>query len=128
MSECATELNGLPTINGCPSDNEIFFVANAMGGSGLGGYGWRKWSDIKKCVISSVTPYIGVVDRGNPTDPVSGTSTFQDSSLIGLGTTNNGDIQMVIDDVLMSTFGLNSSFAYDSTTGTIDISPNVFIT
>src|SRR6185312_5193337 len=124
---CTQELNGLPVINGCPGSNEIFFVANAIGGQQPGGYGWRKWSDIKNCIVGTVVPpYIGVVDRGNQGDPISGTSMFQDNSLIGLGATNNGDIQMVIDEVLMSTFGLNASFTYDPILGEVDISPNTF--
>lgn len=133
MGDCSIEISsGLPILLGCPSDTEYVMVIGATGGAGLGQYALRKWGDIKKCVLGTpVLPYIGVVDRGqvSPTkDPVSGQSILQDNSLIGLGSTNNGNIQMVIAETLMSNYGDNASFTYDSATGTIDISPNVFIT
>lgn len=117
---CSKELADLPLLFGCPSDYEWFIVGNAEGGFGKYKYARRAFAQIKNCIIGVVRPpYIGVVDRGNPTDPVSGTTVFQDDSLIGLGATNNGDIQIVIDDVLMSTFGQNAGIAFDPATGTV---------
>lgn len=116
------ELSGLPVLLGCPSDTELLLVVGAIGGQGAGGYALRSWANIKKCITSSVSPFIGVVDRGNPNDPVSGTPIFQNDLLIGLGSSNNGNIQMVIDEILMSTFGQNKSFDFDPITGTVDMS------
>lgn len=122
-----TELSSLPLLFGCPGTNEWILVGNAIGGSGDGRYARRKWGDIKNCITGTVRlPYIGVVDRGNPGDPVSDTGIFQNDSLIGLGSDNNGEIQMVIDETLYSNFGLNASFTYDPVSGTVDISPNKF--
>jgi len=69
-------------------------------------------------------PYVGVVDRGLPTDPVSGTSQFQNNSLIGLGASNNNDIQIVYAEILRSSYGANQSFIYYPTTGMIDLNYN----
>ena len=124
------ELSGLPVLLGCPSNTEKILVMGAIGGQGAGGYALREWSDVKACLTGTVKlPYIGVVGRGrtNPNDPIAGSSTLQDDSLIGLGSTNDGNIQMVIDVTLMATYGSDASFTYDPITGTVDISPNVFI-
>jgi hypothetical protein len=127
------ELADLPVLFGCPGNDEKIFVSNAIGGSGSGRYAWRKLSDLKQCIAGSVKlPYIGVVGRGRtnpdfPNDPVTGASILQDDSLKGLGATNDGNIQMVIDSTLYATFGTDASFAYDSDLGIIDISPNVFV-
>lgn len=122
------ELSGLPVLQGCPSDNEYVMVIGAIGGSGAGGYALRKWSAIKACFIGVVKPpLIGVVGGGGANDPVTGSSTFQNASLIGLGGSNNGKIQMVIDDVLYSNFGVNASFTFNNVTGIIDISPNKWV-
>lgn len=125
------ELSSLPLLLGCPGDDEKILVINAIGGQGAGRYALRQWSAVKACIIGDVNkPYIGVVGRGqtSPTkDPDTGASILQDDSLIGLGSTNNNDIQMVIDEALMSTFGLNANFTYDPVTGTVDISPNTFV-
>lgn len=69
-------------------------------------------------------PYIGVVDRGNPNDPVSGQSTFQNDSLKGLGASNDDEIQINYAEQIRSSFGVNKSFNYDSLTGTIDLNYN----
>lgn len=117
---CAQELDQLPQLQGCPADTELFLVMGAMGGVGAGQYALRSWAYLKNCIVGTVIPpYVGVVDRGNPTDPVSGTSTFQSNSLIGLGSSNNFSIQIVYSEVLRSSFGDNQSFTYNSTTGTI---------
>lgn len=126
---CGKDASTLPTLLGCPSDDELFFVSNAIGGyntDGSGkGFGWRKWLYIKNCIIGTdVAPYVGVVDRGNPNDPVSGTSIFQSDLLIGLGASNNGDVQIVYAEVLRSSFAENVSFNFDPTTGTIDLNYN----
>lgn len=131
MGDCAIEIAGLPILQGCPAGSELVMVVGATGGKGAGLYALRKWSDIRTCVLGTpVLPYIGVVGRGqvSPTkDPVADQSILQDNSLIGLGSTNGGNIQMVIAEVLMSNYGDNASFTYDPVLGEIDISPNVFI-
>jgi hypothetical protein len=124
------ELSSLPVLLGCPSDTEKVLVMGAIGGMGAGGYALRNWKDLKACILGSVKlPYIGVVGRGrtSPHDPVAGSSILQDDLLKGLGSTNDGNIQMVIDSTLMSTYGVDASFTYDPSTGTINISPNVFV-
>ena len=124
---CSIELNSLPIIQGCPSDNELFLVFGAIGGSGASLAGLRRWSDLKHCITFTViSPYIGVVDRGNPNDPISGTGTFTNALLAGLGTINSGQIQIVLAEVLRSNFGNNASFTYTDnvTIGTIVISNN----
>lgn len=132
MSNCDVDASVLPIILGCPSDDELVFVGNVVGGynnnSGAStGYGFRKWSDIKRCVTSVfIPPLVGVVDGGDTDDPVSGISTFQDNKLKGLGASNNYRIQIVIDEVLQSNFGVNASFTFDGITGTIDLSPNTW--
>lgn len=70
---------------------------------------------------SSVPPYIGVVDRGMPSDPVSGTSVLQSNSLIGLGSTNNGDITILYAEGIRNSFGADASISYDSPSGTITL-------
>src|ERR1700690_322532 len=118
---CSIEGTSLPIILGCPADNELFFVSGAIGGSGAGLYGWRRWVDIKHCIVGTVIPpYVGIVD-GGVNNPVSGISTFQSNSLIGLGSANNGNIQIVYAEILRSNFGDNASINYDPITGTIDL-------
>ena len=126
---CKKDLSTLPILFGCPSNDELFLVNNAIGGynnDGSGrGYAYRKWSDIKNCIIGTVVaPYIGVVDRGNPNDPVSGTPLFQNDLLIGLGANNNEEIQIVLAEILRSNFGDNKSFEFNSTTGEINLDYN----
>lgn len=128
---CSVEMAGLPLLLGCPSDNEMLLVIGATGGLGTGQYALRRWGDIKKCILGTpVLPYIGVVGRGqiSPTkDPVAGQSVLQDNSLIGLGKSNNNNIQIVVAETLLSNFGDNASFTYDPVSGTIDMSPNKFV-
>lgn len=118
MSCQADELSSLPLLNGCPADDEWFLVGNAVGGEGIGGYARRTWADIKACIFSRIDPYIGVVDRGQATDPVSGTDTFTTAELAGLGARHNGEIQIVYAEVLRSNFGENASFTYTDNGGT----------
>jgi hypothetical protein len=74
--------------------------------------------------VASFPPYVGVVDGGNPNDPVSGTPIFQNNSLKGLGSTNSGKIQITYAEIVRSSFGQNQSFIYNSVTGTIDLNYN----
>lgn len=126
---CKKDLETLPILLGCPSNNELILVRNAIGGwnntGGSTGYAWRKWSDLKNCVIGTVVaPYVGVVDRGQTNDPVSGTSIFQNNLLLGLGQNNNGEIQIVYAEILRSNFGDNKSFEFDGITGEINLDYN----
>lgn len=78
---------------------------------------------------AALPPYVGVVDRGNPTDPVSGTAVFQDASLVGLGSTNNGDIVIQYAEGIRTNFGLNKTIDYDPVLGKITLnSPEEFFT
>lgn len=114
------ELSLLDVLLGCPSDTEKVLVMGAIGGNGAGGYALRYWKDLKKCITGLVkSPLIGVVGNGGVNDPVEDQSTFQSDDLKGLGSTNGGIIQIVVDDVLNSNFGINSSFSFDNTTGII---------
>lgn len=73
---------------------------------------------------ASAPPYVGIVDGGDPNDPVSGTGIFQNDALIGLGSTNGGKIQIVYADVLRSNYGVLKSFDYDNVAGIIDLTFN----
>ncbi len=64
-------------------------------------------------------PLIGVVGRGTIDDPTTGLTDFQSNKLIGLGRTNNNEIQIVIGVTIQWNFGDNKSFDFNSTTGTI---------
>lgn len=125
MSCQSDELSSLPLLLGCPADDEWFLVGNATGGIGVGGYARRAWADIKRCILSTVLlPYVGVVDRGQPNDPVSGVSTFTNALLVGLGANHNGEIQIVYGEQLKSNFGENQTFDFDPITGTINLDFN----
>lgn len=73
---------------------------------------------------ASFPPYVGVVDGGNPNDPVSGTSVFQNNSLKGLGSTNNGKITILYAGVPRNNYGEFQNFNYNPTTGEIDLNYN----
>lgn len=73
---------------------------------------------------AAVPPYVGIVDRGQPNDPVSGTSLFQNNALIGLGSTNNGNITILYAGTPRNNYGLTQSFIFDNVTGTIDLNYN----
>ncbi len=68
------------------------------------------------------SPLIGVVGNGGAFDPVAGATTFKNGKLVGLGSANNGKIEIVIGVTIMWNFGDNKSFEFDSVTGTIDLS------
>lgn len=70
---------------------------------------------------AALPPYIGIVDGGDPTDPVSGTSVFQDPSIVGLGSTNGGKISIQYAEGVRNNFGQNSSFVYDPVLGKITL-------
>lgn len=121
----ADELAALPLLLGCPAGTEWYLVGNAAGGVGEYRYARRTIGALMACLTSGVVlPYIGVVDRGQAKDPVSGTSTFQNDDLIGLGVNNNGDMQIVLAEILRSNFGDNKSFEFDPVTGTINLDYN----
>ena len=54
MADCDVEASSLPVLSGCPTDNEYFLVGNAAGGQGLGQYGRRLWSDVRKCALAGL--------------------------------------------------------------------------
>jgi len=69
----------------------------------------------------ALPPLIGVVDRGNTGDPVSGVSTWQNDLLKNLGSTNNGEIDITVDNINMSNYGTNVAFDYDPILGIITL-------
>lgn len=76
---------------------------------------------------AALPPYIGIVDGGNSTDPVSGTGIFQDASIVGLGSTNGGKISIQYAEAVRNNFGQNKSFDYDPVLGKITLaSPEEF--
>lgn len=77
---------------------------------------------------ASVPPLIGVVGNGGANDPVANQSIFQSNKLIGLGATNDGNIEIKIANVPYWNFGDNASFVFNNVTGQINLSPNTFIT
>ena len=76
---------------------------------------------------AALPPLIGIVGGGGSDDPVSDQPIFQSPKLVGLGSANDGKIKIEIDDVILSNFGVNSSFDFDNITGEIDLTPNNFI-
>lgn len=81
---------------------------------------WYQISSNTGVVPPNTPPLIGVAGNGGADDPVIGSSVFQSARLIGLGTTNNGRINIIINDGTMSNFGSNSQFSFDNTTGLIE--------
>jgi len=73
---------------------------------------------------STLPPYVGIVDRGQPNDPVSGTSLFQSNVLKNLGASNDNNITINIDGGLQQNYGVNKSFEYDPVAGEIDLDYN----
>lgn len=77
---------------------------------------------------AAIPPLIGTVGNGGADDPSPDQPIFQSNKLIGLGATNNGEIEIKIANTLLWNFGDNSSFTFNNVTGEIDQSPNNFIT
>src|SRR5580700_2012505 len=49
-ASCSAELvNLVPTINTCPSDNDLILFCNVAGQTG--GYAFRAWSTIRQCLL-----------------------------------------------------------------------------
>lgn len=69
-------------------------------------------------------PLVFVVDRGQPDDPVSGTSIWQNNKLKGLGAANNNFISIMLDSGIITNYGANKNMEYNATTGTIDLAYN----
>lgn len=95
-------------VNICKANNDLWIVSSVPSSGSL----------------SSLPPLIGIVDGGNTDDPVSGTSIFQSDKLINLGASNQGKIQIQIDNGILSNYGLNISFDFDSPNGIIDLNYN----
>lgn len=76
--------------------------------------------------LSAIIPKIlfGVVGSGGADDPVSGTSTFVSSKLVGLGS----KIVITLAGMNLSNYGSHTAFVFTSGTGTINIAPNVWTT
>lgn len=95
-------------VNICKASNDLWIVSSVPSSGSA----------------AAIPPLIGVVDGGGADDPVSGQSIFQSNKLIGLGSTNNGQIQIFIDDVPQSNYGQNKSFEFNNVTGEIDLDYN----
>lgn len=106
-----TNIPARSIVNIVKASNGLWVVGGSTSGGGGGGG-------------AALPPLIGIVDGGGATDPVSGVSTFQNDFLIGLGATNNGRIQIFIDDTSMTNFGINQNIDFDPVTGTIDLNYN----
>lgn len=82
--------------------------------------------------IVTLPPIKGKAGNGGPKDPVVGSSLFQNSSLIGLGSTNVIDgvnaIDLAINKIPLNNYELTPDFSYDPLTGLIDFSPYQFQT
>lgn len=95
-------------VNICKASNDLWIVSSVPSSGSA----------------AAIPPLTGIVDGGGADDPVSGQSIFQSNKLIGLGSTNGGKIQIVIDDVIQSNYGQNKSFEFDNVTGEIDLDYN----
>lgn len=76
---------------------------------------------------SNIPPLTGVAGGGNPGDPVGGSMLYQDARLVGLGAANFGRIQIFVNNIPETNFGVSSSFNFDNTTGIIDRDPITWI-
>jgi hypothetical protein len=68
--------------------------------------------------VQAKTSLKGQVGLGGEFDPVESATTFQHNLLVGLGGLNER-LRIFVDDVPLSNWGQNSSFAYDSALGLI---------
>lgn len=56
---CTLDESALPILTGCPGDNELIVVENAIGGLDANGmlttgYARRYWKDLKNCAVAAV--------------------------------------------------------------------------
>jgi len=72
----------------------------------------------------SLPPLVFEVDGGNPDDPVSGTSIWQNNKLKGLGASNGNRISIVLDSGIVTNYGTNQNMYYDHVAGEIDLNYN----
>lgn len=103
--------------NYCPSNG----VLNLVKGND------NKWYQVLAGTQTGnfLAPLIGVAGGGGSDDPISGTSTYQNDRLIGIGGANSGKFIITIDGLDWQNFGTNATqFTANTTTGEIDISPN----
>jgi|GEM_PF-5675425 hypothetical protein len=103
------------TLSSCPSDNELILFFGANTPTGLA---FRTWAQIKQC-LGAKPPIAGVVGASGM--PVSGTSVYQDNRLIGLGSSNGGNISFSMAGSTLYNYGTTASFEFNNTTGTISL-------
>ena len=123
MATCNQEISGLPVINTCIDNNTYVLITGEPSLKTMNnpnGYGLVKWGVLKGCIGSGIKPIIGVSGRGQAQDPINGTSTYQNNNLAGIGQTNNGEFQFLIDGAVWQNFGINGNqFTFNQLTNTI---------
>lgn len=91
---------------------------------------WYQVNAVTGVVPPNTPPLIGVAGNGGADDPVVGSSLFQSTSIIGLGSTNIIDgknaIQISVNKIPENNYEAIPDFTYDPITGLIDRSPNEF--
>lgn len=110
----------LGTIKNYISATSAVTIAKAIDGL------WYEIGGSNSAATAPKKPLIGVAGEGGEDDPIVGESTYQNDKLIGLGSQNNDRILAIINNIPQSNFG-NPNFSLDNVSGTINISPNVWL-
>lgn len=72
---CTIDESSLPILTGCPGDNELIVVENAVGGLDANGmytvgYARRYWKDIAACAVRSIKYFFNDFVVGNGGSPM----------------------------------------------------------
>ncbi len=89
----------------------------------------NKWYQILSGTTTNtlLPPLIGVAGGSGDNDPVVTTSIYQNDAIIGLGSTNDGKIEAVIQQQIWDNYSDSGNlFDYDPDTGTIQFDPDTF--
>jgi hypothetical protein len=119
-NSCTKEIGDLATFSGCPETGEKVLCIKGQKTNGQFVYGWRTISELFSCYIKGT---IAVVAGGGYSDsPIVDSNNYQNDLLIGIGNTVDDGVAKItifIDNQAMCNFGINASFDFDNTTGTI---------
>lgn len=122
MGACATEFDTVPLLAGCPSDDEQFFICNAIGGLGLGGYARRRYADIKACIATAINFVPLQFEIGQ-----SGSPMVQDDTILTITVANpitNSQIVVLDNNLLIPNLSTQISYTVSYSTTEIIITFN----
>lgn len=100
----------------CPNDAELIIFFNVVGQPTKTAL--RTWAQVKACLGIS-KPIAGAV--GTAGLPAANSPTYTDTRLIGLGSTNNGNVQMFVAGIPTYNYGNNIYFELDNVNGIITL-------